>query len=329
MLAHLGFVVYADDLLHSQHSEPKPFNFIAELVKDLFDGNIDIIVPGLSELKDLWDQASDWLKQAKTQSAEEALPPKNMWVLAMAYLVENFHQQPANATFLEAKLEMEKLCGRLQKDAKIDDVTVALGLPFYRDESLITTEPEEHWRLVQSDNDGDGRLNEDPFSSRFVSNRNYPFNWKSEVGQGGGIVLSPAEIENLRQYLLRGGFLLIDDFWGQRQWDNFYAAFSQLFPDREIVELSPDHEIFHVYYDIDGPQMIPALYRSDEYGEQGINTASNHAILDDQGRVMVLINWNSDMGDGWEHTYHPDYPTRYANSAYRLGINYLMYSLTH
>lgn len=157
----------------------------------------------------------------------------------------------------------------------------------------------------------------------------YPFLYMLEVGQGGGIVLSAAEIENLRQYLLRGGFLLIDDFWGQRQWDAFYAAFSQVFPEREIVELAPDHEIFHVYYDIDGPQMIPALYRSDEYGEQGINTASNHAILDDQGRVMVLINWNSDMGDGWEHTYHADYPTRYANAAYRLGINYLMYSLTH
>ena len=129
--------------------------------------------------------------------------------------------------------------------------------------------------------------------------------------------------------MLRGGFLLIDDFWGQRQWDNFYAAFSQVFPDREIIELQPDHEIFHVYYDIDGPTMIPALYRSDEFGEQGIDFASNHAILDDEGRVMVLINWNSDMGDGWEHTYHPDYPTRYANSAYRLGINYLMYSMTH
>ena len=157
----------------------------------------------------------------------------------------------------------------------------------------------------------------------------YPFLYMLEVGQGGGIVLSAAEMENLRQYLLRGGFLLIDDFWGQRQWDAFYAAFSQVFPDREIVELPPEHEIFHVYYDIDGPQMIPALYRSDEYGEQGINSASNHAILDDEGRVMVLINWNSDMGDGWEHTYHPDYPTRYANAAYRLGINYLMYSLTH
>lgn len=157
----------------------------------------------------------------------------------------------------------------------------------------------------------------------------YPFLYMLEVGQGGGLTLDPGEIENLREYLLRGGFLLIDDFWGQQQWDNFYAAFSQVFPDREIVELRPDHEIFHVYYDIDGPQLIPALYRSDEFGEQGIDYASNHAILDDDGRIMVLINWNSDMGDGWEHTYHPAYPTRYANSAYRMGINYLMYSMTH
>jgi hypothetical protein len=157
----------------------------------------------------------------------------------------------------------------------------------------------------------------------------YPFLYMLEVGQGGGLVMNPNEIENLREYLLRGGFLLIDDFWGVQQWDNFIGAFSQVFPDREIVELKPEHEIFHCYYDIDGPQMIPALYRSDEYGEQGINYATNHAILDDTGRVMVLINWNSDMGDGWEHTYHPDYPTRYANSAYRLGINYLMYSMTH
>lgn len=158
---------------------------------------------------------------------------------------------------------------------------------------------------------------------------NYPFLYMLEVGQGGGLSLSPNEINNVREYLLRGGFLLIDDFWGQRQWDSFYSAFSQVFPDREVVELKPDHEIFHVYYDIDGPQMIPALFRNDDFGEQGINFATNHAVLDDDGRVMVLINWNSDMGDGWEHTYHPSYPTRYANAAYRLGINYLVYSMTH
>lgn len=175
------------------------------------------------------------------------------------------------------------------------------------------------------------RVMSDPIVLRLDNEEifDYPFLYMLEVGQGGGITLSPAEQENLREYLLRGGFLLIDDFWGQREWDNFAAAFSQVFPDREIIELHADHEIFHVYYDIDGPKMIPALYRSDEQGEQGIDYASNHAILDDDGRVMVLINWNSDMGDGWEHTYHPAYPTRYANNAYRLGINYLMYSLTH
>lgn len=175
------------------------------------------------------------------------------------------------------------------------------------------------------------RVMSDPIVLRLDDERifDYPFLYMLEVGQGGGIAMNALEQENLREYLLRGGFLLIDDFWGQREWDNFYAAFSQVFPDREIVELQSDHEIFHVYYDIDGPQLIPALYRTDEYGEQGIDYASNHAILDDDGRVMVLINWNSDMGDGWEHTYHQAYPTRYANAAYQLGINYLMYSLTH
>ncbi|MGB4246951.1 MAG: DUF4159 domain-containing protein [Pseudohongiellaceae bacterium] len=175
------------------------------------------------------------------------------------------------------------------------------------------------------------RVMSDPIVLRLDDEKifEYPFLYMLEVGQGGGIDLNPEEMENLREYLLRGGFLLIDDFWGRNQWDNFYFTFSQVFPEREIIELPANHEIFHTYYDIDGPTMIPALGRDDNRGEQGIDVASNYAILDDDGRVMVLINWNSDMGDGWEHTYHPDYPTRYANSAYQLGINYLMYSLTH
>ncbi|MEX0619580.1 MAG: DUF4159 domain-containing protein [Pseudohongiellaceae bacterium] len=175
------------------------------------------------------------------------------------------------------------------------------------------------------------RVMSDPIVLRLDDEQifDYPFLYMLEVGQGGGITLTPEETENIREYLLRGGFLLIDDFWGEREWDNFEAAFSMIFPDREIVELPSDHEIFHCYYDIEGPQLIPALGRTQEYGEQGIDHASNHAILDDHGRIMVLANWNSDMGDGWEHTYHPAYPTRYANMAYQLGINYLMYSMTH
>jgi hypothetical protein len=157
----------------------------------------------------------------------------------------------------------------------------------------------------------------------------YPFLYALEMGRDGGISLSPKEIENLREYLLRGGFLLIDDFWGVQQWDSFYRDFSQIFPDRELIELQPNHEIYHTFYDIEGAQMIPGRGGRRGYGQRGIDVASNHAVLDDDGRIMVLINWNSDMGDGWEHTYDQWYPTQFANSAYQLGINYLIYSLTH
>lgn len=175
------------------------------------------------------------------------------------------------------------------------------------------------------------RVMSQPIVLRFDSDEifDYPFLYALEMGRNGGLSLSPAELDNLREYLLRGGFLLIDDFWGERQWDAFYTDFSRIFPDRELIELNPDHEIFHTFYDIEGAQMIPGRGGRQGFGQAGMNNASNHAILDDNGRVMVLVNWNSDMGDGWEHTYDQWYPTEYANSAYRLGINYLIYSLTH
>ena len=157
----------------------------------------------------------------------------------------------------------------------------------------------------------------------------YPFLYALEVGRNGGPYFSPSELSNLREYLLRGGFLLIDDFWGTREWQAFENAFSAVFPEREIVRLPADHEIFRVYYDTEGPQMIPALGNTENLPERDVSDASVHAILDDDGRIMVLINWNTDMGDGWEHTYHPRYPTRYANLAYQLGLNYLIYSMTH
>ncbi len=175
------------------------------------------------------------------------------------------------------------------------------------------------------------RVMSEPIVLRFDDEEifDYPFLYALEMGRNGGLSLSPQEVENLREYLLRGGFLLIDDFWGERQWDAFYRDFSLLFPDRELVELPPNHEIFRTFFDIDGPQMIPGRGGRQGIGQAGIDIASNHAVLDDHGRVMVLINWNSDMGDGWEHTYDQWYPTRYANAAYQLGINYLIYSLTH
>jgi hypothetical protein len=157
----------------------------------------------------------------------------------------------------------------------------------------------------------------------------YPFLYMLEAGRNGGPFFNPTELENLREYLLRGGFLLIDDFWGSREWQAFENSFRAVFPEREIVRLPPDHEIFRVYYDVDGAQMIPALGNPDNIPERDAVAAETFGIFDDSGRIMVLINWNSDMGDGWEHTYHPNYPTRYANLAYQMGLNFLIYSMTH
>lgn len=157
----------------------------------------------------------------------------------------------------------------------------------------------------------------------------YPFLYMLEVGRAGGPLFSAVEAENLREYLLRGGFLMIDDFWGTQEWMAFENAFAPVFAGREIIELPHDHEIFSVYYDIDGPQMIPALGNPENRPERDVDRASAHAVLDDDGRIMVLINWNTDIGDGWEHTYHPGYPTRYANQAYQLGLNFLIYAMTH
>lgn len=175
------------------------------------------------------------------------------------------------------------------------------------------------------------KVKENPIVLRFDNDEifEYPFLYALEMGQGGGPYFSELELQNIREYLLRGGFLFVDDFWGTWQWEAFHRSFKQIFPDKELVELKSDHEIYHVFYDVDGAQMIPAVRNPNNQPEQDVEFASNWAMLDDDGRIMVLVNWNSDIGDGWEHTYHPAYPTRYANLAYQLGINYLIYSLTH
>ncbi|MBF0280517.1 MAG: DUF4159 domain-containing protein [SAR324 cluster bacterium] len=158
----------------------------------------------------------------------------------------------------------------------------------------------------------------------------HPFLYMLEMGRFGGPDFSEKDVQNLREYLLRGGFLFVDDFWGTFEWQTFYQAFSRVFPDRPVVELDKDHQVFHSFYDIEGPQMIPSI-RNSFYNqpESDVDHAVNQAIMDDDGRVMVLINWNSDIGDGWEHTYSPEYSTKYANMAYQLGINYLIYAMTH
>jgi len=157
----------------------------------------------------------------------------------------------------------------------------------------------------------------------------FPFLYLVEIGMDGGPSFSEKEMVNLREYLLRGGFLLIDDFKGKAGWLAFRQAFQKIFPNNKWVKLDPTHPVFHVFYDINGAQRIPGIYSLHGNIPSDQMNPENWAILDYEGRIMVLINWNSDMGDGWEHTYNVNYPTKYANLAYRLGINYLVYALTH
>ncbi|MDQ7065641.1 MAG: DUF4159 domain-containing protein [candidate division KSB1 bacterium] len=156
----------------------------------------------------------------------------------------------------------------------------------------------------------------------------YAFAYVVEVGY---MQLTDEEAKALREWLLRGGFLLIDDFHGWREWQNFVYQFKKVFPEREPRDIPIDHPIFHCYYDFDYFPQVPglaALYRGVTY-EKGGKVPHCRGIFDDQGRLMVLINHNMDLGDSWEHAADRRYQIKYSILGYKLGINYIIYALTH
>ncbi len=156
----------------------------------------------------------------------------------------------------------------------------------------------------------------------------YPWLYAVEVGS---LSLNNYEAGRLREYLLRGGFLMVDDFHGPFQWDNFAYAMRQVFPQRIIEELAISDEIFHVLYDMEERTQIPGIRPLQEgrTWERGGNIPHWRGIRDDDGRVMVAINFNMDLGDAWEHADWPSYPEPYSAMAYRFAINYIVYSMTH
>jgi hypothetical protein len=156
----------------------------------------------------------------------------------------------------------------------------------------------------------------------------YPFAYVVEVGF---MSLSQEEADVLREWLLRGGFLMVDDFHGTREWNNFVMQMRKVFPDREIRDLPSSHPIFHSFYDFDTYPQVPGL-GSILYGrtwEKGGRIPHSRGVFDDQDRLMVLINHNTDLGDSWEHAADSRYPTAYSVLGYKLGINYVIYALTH
>jgi hypothetical protein len=157
----------------------------------------------------------------------------------------------------------------------------------------------------------------------------YPFIYSVECGHWD---LTDGEVAALREYLRRGGFLFCDDFWGSWEWQNFQRNIERVLPEGEIIDLPLGHPVFHTYYDINQlvqtPNVGNALYSDHTYEEDGF-IPHCRGIINDSGRLMVIINWNTDLGDAWEWADLPGYPAKYSTYAYRMAINAIVYAMSH
>jgi hypothetical protein len=167
--------------------------------------------------------------------------------------------------------------------------------------------------------------------------RHFPFLYMIEVGD---IDITDDEAKTLRDYMLNGGFIMVDDFWGTREWENFEAALRQIWPDRKMEEIPLEHEIFHMVFPIKVKPQIPHIRFAEYVINQGITyefdkPGSEHVhyrgYFDDKRRLMMVICWNTDTGEGWEQEgtdpwYFREFSEKYA---YPLGINIIFYALTH
>ncbi len=163
----------------------------------------------------------------------------------------------------------------------------------------------------------------------------FPFLYAVEVGF---MSLSEPEIEGLRRYLQAGGFLVIDDFWGSREMMNLELELARVLPDHRIVDVPLDHPVFHCFYDVSRLVQVPNLAQGQQMalGIPGARTWEKDGfdphvkgIFDDKDRLMVAINWNSDLGDAWEWAENAHYPLEYSTYAYQMGVNYIVYAMTH
>ena len=156
----------------------------------------------------------------------------------------------------------------------------------------------------------------------------WPWLYGVEVGHWN---LTDFQVKSLREFLLRGGFFMCDDFHGTAEWEVFVASMSRVFPDRPIVEIPNPDGIFHSVYDLNDRYQVPGLqyvYSGRVYEKDG-TVPHWRGIYDDRGRVMVAMTFNQDLGDSWEHADNPQYPARFSALGLRVGVNYVIYAMTH
>ena len=157
---------------------------------------------------------------------------------------------------------------------------------------------------------------------------NYPWVYAVQVANW---TFTDAQATRLHDYLLKGGFLMVDDFHGTADWDRFMAGMRMVLPDRPIEDLSDQDEIFHGIYDIGARFQVPGeqyVWTGRTYEKDGY-VPKWRAIRDDKGRVMVAICHNMHLGDAWEWADDPRYPENFASMAFRVGLDYIMYGMTH
>ncbi|HEX7863159.1 MAG TPA: DUF4159 domain-containing protein [Verrucomicrobiae bacterium] len=164
----------------------------------------------------------------------------------------------------------------------------------------------------------------------------YPFAFMSGVR---GIIMDDDEAAILRRYMLGGGFIMVDDFWGEQPWEHFETeVLLKIFPDRKWKELGIDHQIFNCVFPLKEKPQIPNVGFATRNKGTGITwevedgqTPHYRGFEDDKGRLMMLICHNTDLGDGWEEeATDPYYFTEFSEKkAYPLGINIVFYVMTH
>jgi len=169
---------------------------------------------------------------------------------------------------------------------------------------------------------------EQPVNVEDGDHYDWPWLYAVEVGHW---EWNEAQAKVIREHLLRGGFLMVDDFHGTREWEVFEASMRRIFPDRPIVEIDNADPIFHTIYDLDDRYQVPGA----QYLRSGVTyefdgyTAHWRGIYDDKNRLMVAICHNMDLGDSWEWADEPRYDEKFSALGIRIAVNYVSYAMTH
>lgn len=158
----------------------------------------------------------------------------------------------------------------------------------------------------------------------------YDWPWLYAV-QTGSWNLTDRQAAALREFLMRGGFLMCDDFWGEGEWQTFMESMSRVLPGRPVVDLPDSDPVFHTVYDLNDRYQVASRGSVNRGRTDKCYPcpARWRGIYDDKGRLAVAITFESDVGDSWEWADDPTYPEKFAALGIRIGVNYVIYSMTH